>query len=195
MRLLAYLVSVCLATTGSTSLANSLVSPGPRPGIAKSKLSAVPDSEWNRLKRKDGNNIEVWTLDGDQLNQVTFFGGVPVDKPLFKELDKKNRPLPKVRGNMLITDIPELLESTYRIQYRVNQMTFDGLEPASLGGHPGIRFAYSFTRSDDEVERKGEGVGAMIGGALYMITYEAPSLYFFEKDVEKYRKLAGTVKF
>lgn len=192
MRLI--IATAMLMLTASSALGNALISPGPRAGIAKSKLSATPDGEWNRLSRKDGKNVELWTLDGDSLNKVSFFGGVPVGEPLLREIDKKNRPLPRVTANMLITDIPALLETTYRSQYSVNQMEIVDQEPALLAGKKGIRFTYAFTRADDEVQRKGEGIGAMVNGQLYLVIYEAPKLYYFDKDVDKFRKLAATLK-
>jgi hypothetical protein len=175
-------------------LANSLISPGPRAGIAKSRISASPAGEWNKLSRTGSKNVEIWTLDGDGLNKVTFFGGIPVGQPLMREADKKRRPLPKVSSSMLITDIPTLLETTYRSQYAVNQMQIDSQEPALFDQQKGIRFTYSFTRAEDEVRRKGEAVGAMVEGQLYLVTYEAPALHYFDKDVDKFRTLATTLK-
>ncbi|QCB38966.1 hypothetical protein E5554_14730 [Sphingobium sp. PAMC28499] len=192
MRLI--IATAILMLTASSALGNALISPGPRAGIAKSRLSATPDGEWNRLSRKDGKNVELWTLDGDSLNKVSFFGGVPVGEPLLRENDKKNRPLPRVTANMLITDIPALLETTYRSQFSVNQMEIADQEPALLAGNKGIRFTYAFTRADDEVQRKGEGIGAIVNGQLYLVIYEAPKLYYFDKDVDKFRKLAATLK-
>ena len=188
------IITAIFSLIASPAIANSLIAPGPKAGIAKSRLSATPDGEWNRLSRKDGKNVELWTLDGDSLNKVSFFGGIPVGEPLLREIDRKNHPLPKVMGNMLITDIPALLESTYRSQFSVNQMQIDSQEPALLDGNKGIRFTYAFSRADDEVQRKGEGVGAMVNGQLFLVIYEAPALYFFDKDVEKFRKLAATLK-
>ena len=94
---------------------------------------------------------------------------------------------------MLITDIPVLLETTYRSLGAVNQMSIDAQEPAMLGGRKAVRFDYSFTRGDDEVRRKGEAIGALIDGKLYLVTYEAPALHFFDKDIEKYRQLAASL--
>ena len=182
-----------LSLASSACFANALVSPGHHGEIARSKLSATPDSEWNRLSRTDGKNTEIWTIDGDALNKVTFFGGIPSGAALLRETDKRHRPLPKVAGNMLITDIPALLESTYRSQFAVNQMRIDTQEPALLDGHKGIRFTYSFVRADDEVERRGEAVGALVSGQLYLVTYEAPALYFFDKDVARFRTLAASL--
>ena len=188
------ILSVALfAAVVSPSLANSLVSPGERAGIAKSRISATPDGEWNRLSLNSGKNVEVWTLDGDSLNKVTFFGGIAAGQPLLRERGKKADPLPKVAGDMLVTDIPTLLETTYRSYYAVNQMSIDTQSPAKLDGHAGIRFTYSFTKND-EVRRKGEAIGAFVNGQLYLISYEAPEIYFFDKDSEKFRSLAATIK-
>lgn len=187
------LIAIALLA-GAPAFANSLVPPGPRAAIAKSSISATPADEWNKLTRNEGKNTEIWTIDGDGLNKVTFLGGIAPGMPIMREVDRKNRPLPKVTANMLITDIPALLESTYRVRYGVNRMSIDSQEPATISGQKGIRFTYSFTR-DDEVSRKGEALGAVIGGKLYLVAYEAPALYFFDKDVEKYRRMAETLKF
>jgi len=184
-------LAVLLATNAS---ANSLISPGPQSKIARSSLSANPSTEWNRLSERGGKNVEIWTIDGDELNKVTFFGGVPVGEPLLKEADKKHAPLPRVTANMLITDIPAILESSYRIQLHTMRMSIDNQEPTTVGGHKGIKFTYSFVREDDEVERKGEAVGAFVGDRLYLVTYEAPAINFFDKDVDKFRQLVTTLK-
>jgi hypothetical protein len=183
--------AVFFATTAS---ANSLVSPGPREKIARSTLSASPANEWNKLSERGGKHVELWTIDGDGLNKVTFFGGIPVGDPLLKEANKKHAPLPRVTPNMLITDIPAILESTYRIQLHTMQMSIDNQEPTMVGGHKGIKFTYTFVREDDEVQRKGEAVGAFVGDRLYIVAYEAPIIHFFDKDVDKFRQLVTTLK-
>ena len=178
----------------SPALANSLVSPGPRAKIARSTLSASPSYEWNKLSYRGGKNVEVWTIDGDQLNKITFYGAIEVGKPLFREADKKERPLPRVTPNMLITDIPSLLESSYRSQFSVSQMTIDAQEPTLVSGYKGIKFSYTFARQDEDVVRKGEAVGAFIKDRLYLVAYEAPAIHFFDKDVEKFRQLVTTLR-
>lgn len=187
------LYALCLLTMAAPASSNSLIPPGPRAGIAKSSLAAVPAGEWNRLSRTDGKFTEVWTIDGDELDKVTFFGGVVRGEPLLREVNRKHEPLPTVKATMLITDIPALLETTYRIR-GVRQMNVDTQEPAMLGGRKAIRFTYSFTRAD-EVRRKGEGIGALVGGKLYLVTYEAPALHFFDKDVAQYRALVASITF
>lgn len=189
------LIGVTILSMSVPALPNSLVSPGPVSKIAKSRITATPDSEWNKLSLKPGKKVEIWTLDGSDLNQVIFFGGVEAGQPLFKEADKKRAPLPKVSKNMLVTDIPALLEATYRTRGMVNRMDIETQEPDQLNGIQGIKFTYRFVKDEDDVERRGEAFGAVKSGALFIVSYEAPALYFFERDVLRFRNLLKTVKF
>jgi len=190
-------IALAVALLGSAvpASANSIVPPGPVAGIAKSSIGASPAGEWNRLSRSDGKNIEVWTRDGDSLNKITFFGGIADGQPLYKERDKKNMPLPKVQANMLVADIPVLFETTYRSQYRVNKMSIDSQEMVQVNGKPAIRFTYTFVKSDDEVLRSGEAVAALVKGKLFLVSYEAPSIWFFGKDLEGFHQVVQTLKF
>lgn len=194
MKTLSLILVLGTSLIATPAISNSLVSPGPRAKIARSTLAASPSNEWNKLSFRGGKNVEIWTIDGDSLNKVTFYGGIEVGKPLYREADKKDRPLPRVTANMLITDIPTLLESSYRSQHSVSQMSIDTQEPVMVGGHKGIRFTYTFALQDEDVVRKGEAVGAFIANRLYLVGYEAPALHFFDKDVEKFRQLAKTLK-
>lgn len=174
--------------------AHKLIEPGPREKIARGAYSATPGSTWNRLDQKEGKYQEIWTIDGDQLNQIIFFGGVPVGEPLLRERNKKTDPLPKVAANMLLPDIPVLLERTYRTYYATTAMSIGLQEPAIFAGMDGIRFEYSYTALDDEVERKGEAFAALENGRLFLVAYEAPALYYFEKDRAKYLEIVRSLK-
>ncbi|WP_235536273.1 MULTISPECIES: hypothetical protein [unclassified Sphingomonas] len=174
---------------------NSLIAPGERKKVAKSDLSITPTTEWNRLDERPGRRAETWTLDGDALNDVTFYGGIEPDRPLFAEVDKRNQPLPRVSATMLITDIPLLFETSYRVAFGTSLMTIDSVEPAVFAGHKGVRFTYSFVRQDEDVHRRGEARAAMIEGALYMITYEAPTLHYFDRSLAAFRQLADSARF
>ena len=91
----AVIFATVLASIASPVAAHKLIEPGPREGIAKGAYSAKPDTVWNRLGEKEGKYQEIWTVDGDQLNRLIFFGGVPDGEPLLKERNKKLNPLPK----------------------------------------------------------------------------------------------------
>ena len=191
----ALLLLVGLLTATPSTAGNKLMPSGVKVQVAKSALTVTPASEWNKLGARPGKNAETWTLDGDALNDVTFYGGIPDGKTLFAEVDKRNKPLPRVSATMLITDIPILLENSYRVALDTPLMQIDGMEPALFAGAKGVCFTYSFMRQNEEIRRRGEGRAAMIKGVLYMITYEAPALHYFQKSLPAFRQLADSAAF
>lgn len=192
MRRALIVAGVCLWLAAPVQ-AHKLIKPGLQQKIVKGAYSVQTATTWNRLTQKEGKYQEVWTLDGDQLNRVIFFGGVPVGEPLLKERDKEREPLPKVGANMLLPDIPTFFERSYRLYYGTPTMQIGLQEPGSFAGMDGIHFEYSYVDVSDEVERKGEAFAAIHDGKLYLITFEAPSLYFFDRDIAKYRALIDNI--
>lgn len=186
---------ILLAMLGmaSPSLAgNSLIVPGMPVAVAKSSLTVTPDREWNKLGARPGRNSETWTLDGDDLNGVNFYGGIQSGKTLFREVSKRTKPLPHFSTSMLLTDIPEFLENSYRIALGTSLFSMDAVEPVKFLGKDAVHFAYSFRKGQEDVSRKGDAMAVIIGGKLFMITFEAPSVHYFGRDVDSYRHLVGT---
>src|SRR3546814_1782903 len=44
--------------------------------VAKSAMKVTPARDWNSLSIRPGKKAETWTLDGEQLDDVTFYGGI-----------------------------------------------------------------------------------------------------------------------
>lgn len=82
-------ITVVLATAALLAAApvwagNKLVPQGVKVAVAKSGLTVNPDREWNKMGARSGRNSETWTIDGDGLNDVTFYGGIANDSTLFR---------------------------------------------------------------------------------------------------------------
>ncbi|WP_423602769.1 hypothetical protein [Sphingomonas sp. MS122] len=181
--------------TAAPAMAGFKLIPAGQPQLLrKSSLTVTPTIPWNRLGARLGRNAEAWTLDGHSLNDLIFYTAIPAGKTLFREVDKKNKPLPKFDPKMLAPDIAALFESSYRIAGSTSLFSIDSIEPATFAGKPGFRFSYSFTVQDEEVRRAGEATGAVINGQLYMITFEAPKIHYFDRNIEDYRALVATAK-
>jgi len=172
--------------------AGGLKAAGTSVAVARSSLMVTPDVSWNKGVRP-GRLSESWTLDGLTINELTFYGGIVDNTTLFREVDKTNRPLPRFSKTMLIPDIVNLFESSYRVALGTPLMQIDTVEPAPFAGAPGFRFTYSFA-AQDEVRRQGEARGAIIGGALYMITYEAPRIHYFARDRAAFVAIAESAR-
>ena len=104
-------------------------------------------------------------MDGGQLNDVTFFGGIAPGKPLVKERSKKRDPLSKFTKNTLLVKVPELLEGTYRTYKDLAAFKLLSTEPITFLGHDGVAFSYEFTDAD-QLTRKGEARATIVGGSF-----------------------------
>lgn len=171
--------------------AHSLRKQGEAVQVADSELTVTPGRDWNRVSGSVGKKTETWTLDGTQLNDVTFYGGIEPGKPLVKERSKKKDPLPKFTASTLLVEVPELLEGTYRAFKDVPAFTLTSTKPGKFLGNDGVLFAYEYTDADN-LTRKGEAQAAIIGGKLYMVTFDAPRLYYYDQVITEYRALAST---
>ena len=157
-----------------------LVPKGVPIAVAKSTLTVTPTTDWNRLGARPGRNAESWTLDGLTLNDLTFYSGIANDTTLFRDSKKKTAPLPRFSSTMLAPDIAQLFESSYRVSIGTSLMSIDTVEPATFAGKPGFHFTYTFVIQGEEVKRKGEATGAVVGGKLYLVTFEAPVIHYFD---------------
>ncbi len=187
----AWLVVVVLA---APALGQRLVPHGQAVAVAESVLVVVPASDWGRLQARPGRHAECWTLDGAGLNAVTFYAGIKRGMALFREVDRHLRPLPRFSASMLPTDVAQFYESSYRVAGGSALFAIDEIAPARFAGRPGFRFAYHFLRETDGVNRRGEATGAVIDQQLYLITYEAPVIHYFEQDLAEYRALVATAR-
>lgn len=156
--------------------------------IAGSKLSVTPPRDWNLLSIRPGKKAETWTLDGERLNEITWYAGIEPDEPLVRETSRKTKPLPRLKRATLLAEIPELLETTYRTERQVADFTLTASAPDPFLGQPGIRFSYAYV-DNDHLPRRGEARAALIGGRLYLATFDAPRQYFFDRSLGDFRAL------
>lgn len=188
---LAAVISIgCMAAPAS---AHKLREKGETFEVADSAVTVTPSRDWNRLSGKIGKRTETWTLDGEQLNDVTFFGGIDAGEPLVKERSKKRDPLPKFTSSTLLIEVPELLEGTYRTYKDLAAFELLTIEPGTFLGADGVRFTYEYT-DFDRLTRKGEARAAIIDGKLYMVTFDAPRLHYFDRTIDDFRALADTAR-
>jgi hypothetical protein len=190
-RMIATLVAAHLLLVATAAPAHKLRLRGEAVAVAGSTVTVTPSRDWNTLSRKVGKNTETWTVDGEQLNDVTFFAGIPAGMPLVRERSKKRDPLPKFTKTTLLVEIPELLEGTYRTYKNSGSFRLLSSEPGRFLGKDGVSFAYEFI-DVDELTRRGEALAAIIDDKLYMITFEAPRLNYFDAMASDFRALASS---
>ena len=187
-----WLCTILLPLAQPALASNTLIGAQAPVTVAKSPLTVTPDREWNKLGARPGRNSESWTIDGDGLNEVTFYGGIDPDRTLFREVNKHATPLPRFSSTMLLTDIPALLEASYRIALNTPVMKIDTIAPMTFLGHKGVQFSYTYSRVDEEVRRRGDAAAAIVDGKLFMIKFDAPDVFYYRRDVAAYRAIVAT---
>jgi hypothetical protein len=165
-----------------------LVPAGAASTVGRSDMVVTPSRDWNHLGQRVGRNAESWTNDGLSLDDVTFYGGIANDQTLFKEVNQKDKPLPRFSATMLPPDIVQMFEASYRIANDTSLFTVNDVEPVTFMGAAGVQFSYRLT-STDEVERNGMATAAVINGKLYMITFEAPVIYYYDRYLSAYQDI------
>jgi hypothetical protein len=163
--------------------------------VAKGTLTVTPAEDWNRWSVRPIKKGEVWTLDGVGLNEVYFVSGLIVGETLYRDADKKNRPLPTLTKAMTLTDIPEFFESSNRIALNTSVFTLTGVEPAKMGDRDAVKFSYEYAVEGSPLKRQGIAVGSLSGGMLYLISYTAPATHFFEQNRAKVEAIMASAHY
>lgn len=184
---------VALLVTPSGAQAHKLRAKGEAVQVADTPLTIIPGRDWNRLDMRMGKQTESWTLDGEQLNDVTFYAGIEPGTPLVRERSKKREPLPKFSSSTLLVEVPELLETTYRSYKQIAAFRILDVSPSRFLERDGVVFSYEFV-DQDELTRRGEAYAAIIGDRLYMISFDAPRLHYYERGIADFRTLAGSAR-
>lgn len=162
-----------------------LMSQGAPVTVAKGTLRVTPAENWNRTSVRPIPKGEVWTIDGVTLNELYFVSALLPGETLYRDSAKKERPLPKLAATMQLTDIPEFFESSNRLAMNTSVFQITGTEPAHLGGQAAVKFSFEYALAGTTLTRKGVAVGTMVSGRLYLISFIAPSLFYFDRDRAK----------
>jgi hypothetical protein len=183
MRLLA-LVLVFLVT-GCVTVAK--VDKGQQ--IVQGRLVVELEGHWNQFASVGQAQIPTWTIDGFSVDRLQFFVGVTDGAVLAPAQPgaKDQRPL-VFRAQMQPHEIVALYE-TY-LTRDGSAFKLDRLEPIQFLGGQGFRFAYLLTRRMDGVQLSGVGYGAVRGGELFGIVYQAPRLGFFPRYAKQIETMA-----
>lgn len=169
--------------TGARAGNWKLVPAGKPAGITGTKLTVTPQQDWNRQSSHPVHEAEAWTLDGPTLDVLYLVAGLEPGKTLYKDSRKKDKPLPQFAADMQLTDIPDFVESSLALSSGAQGYETETVEPAKLSGHPGIAFSFHYVLGDSPLRRKGFAEAALVNGQLYLISFTAPELYYFDHDL------------
>lgn len=146
---------------------------------------------WSRLVRGD---TEIWTVDGELLQQLRFIKGIEDGDKLFpaRAGRRRDRLKPPFRGDMTPPEIRELFETSLSqagaIDVRVSR-----LRPTAFGALGGFRFEFAFSFSDG-LPRRGLVAAVVKDKELHMIIYFAPAMYYFGRDRPRVEAIIESIR-
>jgi hypothetical protein len=184
----------CCALAFPTHATWKAIAPDKEIKVAKSEMTIKPAQAWNKSSLRPSNHSEIWTIDGIDLNEVTFFAEISNGNVLYDNWYGSDNSLPKFKSDMLPTDLVELFEASNRIILGSSVFKVDKTEAAKLGGYDAVRFSYTYAVEGDGLTRQGEGIAANIGGKLYLLNFVAPKLHYAEVGLPMFRQLVESVK-
>ncbi|KUR70079.1 hypothetical protein AQZ52_14510 [Novosphingobium fuchskuhlense] len=195
MRVRLALVGAMVLAAATPALAWKLVKVGDQIIVGKSSMVITAPTQWNRVTYGPIKGSEEWTLDGLTLNELYVAGDIASGKPLLYEFNKKDNPLPKFADTMQLTDLPDLVERTWRVARNAVVFKTTAVEPAKLGGNDAVRIRYEYVRDGSNLIYKGIATAAVVHGQLQLVLFEAPALFYFDRDSAKAVAVMDSVTF
>lgn len=167
---------------------------GGKQAVKVDSLTVVPESDWNQGGRP-GKQGRVWTQDGVGLNAIEFFSAVPHGAPLYQERNKKNNPMPKFDNTLLLPELADFFERSFRAANQLSDFIILESAPADIGGKKGLLVRYRYTLPNEELTRLGEARMAVVDGKLYVANYFAPQLHYFNAGLPEAQAIMQRVRF
>ncbi|MDJ0938009.1 MAG: hypothetical protein QNI93_21705 [Kiloniellales bacterium] len=137
-----------------------------------------PPIKWSKASSGD---LELWTVNGSALDQVIFYKGIESGDPLVEGVGSgdNDEERPVFDSRMTSLELLDLFVATKETTGWYNLETTN-LRPWKFGALDGFRFEYSFAL-EDGLEQKGFAVGMTKDEKLYLITFTAASLYYYDR--------------
>jgi hypothetical protein len=191
MRGLRQIVFVVLLATLAACASYSLVPAGQT--TVRSAMSVAPARAWTKVPFINSPGpIEMWTLNGPNIDSLTFYMPVADGEPLQRK-EGNAEPYPPFRASMSASEIVELYEASLRRATSSALVEVKNLRPASIGGIEGFRADTVFV-TQDRVRRKGVLAGVVKEKKLYLMHFQAPELHYYDRAIDEVERIVASAK-
>lgn len=133
---------------------------------------------------------EGWMMHAEQKSLHASKDGVSLQNiwvvvmPLSEQRSDAKKTLKK---GMLPEEVAEVIVDGLQSDQSLSQFMVAENVPVKIGGVEGFRLVYTFKRK--KLQYKSVYYGLLHGEKFYRLTYSAPVLYYFEKDVAAFEKI------
>ena len=164
--------------------------------VGNGKMTVVPPRPWNRHRPQlfaDVAAVEDWTQNGPLLDDVTFITGLRGGRYMVRQRRTADEQVPKFRADMTPPEIAAMLESLYRVRGGAVDFRTLSIRPREFLGTSGFQFDYEHL-DEDELWRKGQVVGAVIDGELYLVMFDAARSHYYEAGLPDFEAIVASAR-
>ena len=165
--------------------------------VGDGSMAVTPPREWNRVSTvwaiDDIRVVEDWTLNGPYLDSMSFVTGLKGGRYIIRQNRRDAQQVPKFRSDMTAPEVTAMLESFYRVKAGTIDLKTLSLKPRTLMGYPGFQWDYDHL-DQDEVWRRGRVVGAVIGGRLYLVLFDAARMHYFDNAAADFEAVVNSAR-
>jgi beta-barrel assembly-enhancing protease len=175
-------LAVCLATMFLSSCATWTIVGGKYEATGDGYEVELPTG-WRRfMPYREGLSI---TRDGMELQSVRI-----VRLPFDKDPPNTKR---KIAMGMLPQEVAEVVIDDLRSNRNIGNVEVVENAPVLVAGHSGFRVVYTY-QTGANLRKKAVYYGVLIGQWYYFLSYQAPTRYFFERDLSVFEKIRSSLK-
>jgi hypothetical protein len=164
--------------------------------VGDGTLSVVPPRPWNRQRPNfidDVRQVEDWTLNGPYLDGISFVTGLKTGKSLIRQSRRADQQVPLFRSDMTPPEIAAMVESLYRVKGGAVDFRTLSLQPRTFLGTSGFQLDYEHL-DGDELWRRGRVVGAVIGGRLYLVLFDAARSHYYAAALPDFEAIVASAQ-
>ncbi len=167
---------------------------GPGEAIVGERIGVPVDSGWNQFggQFSGSNSTALWTTEGVAIDQLNFYVGIKEGGVIAANPGKDQRPL-AFKASMQPHEVVALFEAFYTRDG--SSFKLDKLEATEFLGQRGWRVQYTVVRKFDDVKLSGSAWGAVRGGELFAMTFTAPAVGFYARQIGRIEKVAASARF
>src|SRR6185503_10790935 len=164
--------------------------------VGNGNMTVMPSRPWNRHRPQlfaDVAAVEDWTQNGPLLDDVTFITGLRSGRSVVRQRRSADEQVPKFRADMTPPEIAAMLESLYRVRGGAVDFRTLSIRPREFLGTSGFQFDYEHL-DEDELWRKGQVVGAVIDGELYLVMFDAARSHYYEAGLPDFEAIVASAR-
>lgn len=161
-----------------------------------SRMNVQLTDAWNKFAQPSSVPYDVWTQEGIMLDQLRIWAAIKHDQALIAKPASDSQKTPKMpvfKTGLRPDQWVGLLETVYASDGSV--VTVDKVEPSMWANTKAVRFEFSMTRKNDDLNFRGVGWATEQDQQFFAAVFTAPRMHFYQQLLPKAESVVKTARF